>query len=377
MGAMKIFVSSLIGGYESLRQAARDAIVSLGHEPVMAEDFRAQANSPQIACLQGLRSAELVVLVLTERYGTPQPASGLSPTHEEYREARDTKPILLFVQEGSEVEPKQADLVREAQSWQGGLFREGFRTAEHLRTLITRAVHQYELSHAAAPVDGRALALEAESMLAGVSDVRTYGQEGPRLHFALVAGPSRQLLRPVELEAESLADALQQRGTFEVPRLFERELGTERTVEGDALVLLQPRGARVAINERGSVQLVLPLGRREGRHHGDWDATFAIIEESVVRQLGSAIAFAAWLLDRVDATQRVTHVAMAATVEASDHLGWRTQAEQDASPNSGSMRMFAAPSRPAVLDRPRASLKFDAPRLAEDLMVPLRRQRKG
>ena len=46
---MKIFVSSLIGGFEPLRQAARDAITSLGHEPVMAEDFRAQANSAQVA----------------------------------------------------------------------------------------------------------------------------------------------------------------------------------------------------------------------------------------------------------------------------------------------------------------------------------------
>lgn len=374
---MKIFVSSLIGGYESLRLAARDAITSLGHEAVMAEDFRAQSNSPQVACLQGLRSAELVVLILVDRYGATQPTSGLSPTHEEYREARDAKPILLFVQEGVEVEPKQADFLKEAQGWQGGLFREGFGSAEQLRALITRAIHQYELSHATAPVDGRALAHEAESMLAGLDGDRTHGQEGPRLHVALVAGPARQLLRPVELEDESLADAMQQRATFEAPRLFERELGTERNIEGDALVLLQPRGASVSIDERGSMHLVLPLERRAGRHHGRWDATFAIIEESVVRELGSAIAFAAWLLDRVDATQRVTHVALAATIEAADHLGWRTQAEQDASPNAGSMRMFAAPSRPAVLDRPRAALKFDAPRLAEDLMVPLRRQRKG
>ena len=60
-----------------------------------------------------------------------------------------------------------------------------------------------------------------------------------------------------------------------------------------------------------------------------------------------------------------------------DHLGWRTQAEQDASPSSGTMRMGEAPARPSVLDRPRAAMKFDAARLAEDLMVPLRRQWKS
>ncbi len=56
-----------------------------------------------------------------------------------------------------------------------------------------------------------------------------------------------------------------------------------------------------------------------------------------MRELANAIAFTAWLLDHADATQRITHVAMAAKIEASDHLGWRTQAEQDASPNSGTV----------------------------------------
>jgi hypothetical protein len=36
---MKIFVSSLITGMEPFRAAAREAIIQLGHEPVMAEDF--------------------------------------------------------------------------------------------------------------------------------------------------------------------------------------------------------------------------------------------------------------------------------------------------------------------------------------------------
>ena len=80
----------------------------------------------------------------------------------------------------------------------------------------------------------------------------------------------------------------------------------------------------------------------------------------------------------MDPTQRLTHVAVAASIEASEHLGWRTQKEQDASPHSGQMRMGgAAGLAPTCVDRPRAALRFDATRLAEDLMVPLRRQRKG
>lgn len=372
---MKIFVSSLIGGYELLRQAARDAIASLGHEPVMAEDFRAQANSPQVACLQGLRSAELVVMILVDRYGSPQPGSGFSPTHEEYLEARGAKPILLFVQEGGEAEAKQAELLREAQGWQGGLFREGFRSPEQLRTLITRAIHNFELSQGSAPLDARALTREAEAILE--ARFRERGQAGQTLRFAMASGPSRQILRPAELEAEELADAIQQRAMFGSPRLFERDLGAVRSIEGDAVVIEQDAGARVSLDERGRVELRLPLERRSGKSRGFGGLTLAIVEESVVRELANAIAFSAWLLDHVDSTQRITHVAMAAKIEASDHLGWRTQAEQDASPNSGTMRMGSLPERPSTLDRPRAALKFDAARLAEDLMVPLRRQWKA
>lgn len=370
---MKVFISSLIGGYEPFRQAARDAVASLGHEPVMAEDFRAQANSPQVACLQGLRSAELVVLILVDRYGTPQPGSGMSPTHEEYLEARGAKPILLFVQEGVDAEPRQAELLRDAQDWQSGQFREGFRDAEQLRKLITRAIHGYVVSHASAPLDVSALAREAEAML--VDRDRNRGHADPMLQFAIAAGPSQQLLRPAELEDDALADAIQQRAMFGSPRLFDREARSQRQIEGDALVLEQDGGARISLNERGRIALRLPLERASRQSRG-FGFMPSIIQESVVRELANAIAFSAWLLDHVDATQRIAHVAMAAKIEAADHMGWRTQAEQDASPNSGFARMGEAPSGTAALDRPRAALKFDGPRLAEDLMVPLRRQWK-
>lgn len=370
---MKVFVSSLISGYGALRQAARDAIASLGHDPVMAEDFRAQANSPQVACLQGLRSADLVVLILVDRYGQPQPGSGVSPTHEEYLEARGRQPILLFVQEGVSYEAKQQELLREAQGWQGGLFREGFTTPEQLRTLITRSIHSYEMSHAAGPVDGATLARAAEALVS--TQDRDRGQGGQALRFALACGPSRQLLRPAEIEAESLADAIQQRAMFGSPRIFAKDEAAETSIEGDALVIAQPGGARIKLDERGGIELRLPLERGSRRDRG-FGSLLGIIEESVVRELANAIGFSAWLLDHIDTTQRATHVGIAAVLDAPDHLGWRTQAEQDTSPNSGAMRMHSGPDKPASLDRPRAALKFDAARLAEDLMVPLRRQRK-
>jgi hypothetical protein len=96
-----------------------------------------------------------------------------------------------------------------------------------------------------------------------------------------------------------------------------------------------------------------------------------------LRELAAAMTFGAWLLDKIDPTQRLAHVALAASIEASDHMGWRTQAEQDASPNSGTMRMGNGQRPISSTDRPRAALRFQATEIAEDLMVPLRRQMKA
>lgn len=372
---MKIFISSLISGFEPFRAAARSAIVALRHEPVAAEDFGARANSPQIACLQGVRSADLVVLILGPRYGSVQGSSGVSPTHEEYLEARGSKPILMFVQDGVEREEPQARFVSEASAWQAGHFRAGFKTADELRDLVTRAIHDYQLANAAGPLDAAALSAAAIALLPNAR--HNSHAASPALRVALVGGPIQRLLRPAELEAPDLADAIHQQALFAEPKLFSKSKGVESSISGSALVLEQEHGVKIQLGEDGSLSLQLPLDRTEsGRRNGY--GMFAIIQEDVLRELAAALSFSAWLLDKIDPTQRIAHVALAASIEASDHLGWRTQAEQDASPNSGTMRMNSRQQPPTTsTDRPRAALRFQAAELAEDLMVSLRRQMKA
>ena len=341
----------------------------------MAEDFGSQANSPQVACLQGLRSSALVVLVLGARYGSLQPGSGQSPTHEEFLEARGRKPILLFVEEGVAYEPAQKALIDEAQGWEGGLFREGFKTPEQLRTLITKAIHRHELAHAAAPLDLPSLTAAAQALLANMRRESRSGS--PLLRMAFASGPRARILRPAQLEADDIAEAIQQHAMFgPAPRLFNKSAAADYSIVDGSLVISQESGALVRLNENADIELRLPLERLRERD-GMGGFMRGIIEESVIRELRLGLGFADWLLDKVDATRRLTHAGIGARIEASDFMGWRTQAEQNASPNSGSMRMAEPPSMPVLTDRPRAALKFDAAVIAEDLMVPLRRQWKN
>ena len=367
---MRVFVSSLIGGFEAERAAVKNAVMTLRHESIMAEDFGAQPNSPQLACLQGLRSADLVILVLGERYGELQP-SGISATHEEYREAKGSKPVIAFVQDGGAPEPKQQAFIDEVQEWEGGLFRGSFTDAGNLQTLVTRALHDFELTAARAPVDADALRSKAIEQLP--TESRGYhSTSGPFVCASLAAGPRQQILRASVIEDDKFADDLQQAAQFGRTRFFAASGRTERSVDDDALVLGQETGARISVNEAGDLVLQVPLGSRDQRSRM---ALPAIIEEEVTAALRTCLEFASEVLETIDSTQRLSHVALAVRLKGGDHHGWRTRAEHQASPNSMEMPMFGSSDRePIVADFARPAIRLNQTRIVEDVVVRLRRQ---
>jgi hypothetical protein len=340
----------------------------------MAEDFGARSDSPQVACLKGVRESDLFILMLGARYGAVQPASGLSATHEEFLEAHQRKPLLVFVQEGVEREPKQAEFVAEVQAWQGGYLRDGFTTTDELRAAVTRALHDYQLANATGPVNAAQLVETAVSLLPrGRGNQRA---DRPTLHLGIAGGPRQRLLRPAELEARTLSEFIQREAQFGSQRVFDKARGTDESIENHAIVLRQERGAVIRLTESGDVHLALPLdgGDDRDRRHGGLD--LAIIEETVGRWLIAGIGFANLMIDHIDATQRLTQVAIAVQIDAPDYMGWRTQAQQDASPHSGTMRMGSNDDlTPVHLQVPRPKVRLAAKELAEDLTAKLRRQR--
>ncbi|WP_372381414.1 DUF4062 domain-containing protein [Xanthomonas sp. NCPPB 1754] len=211
---MKIFISSLITGMEAERAAVKHAIELLGHQAIMAEDFGARASSPQVACLSGVRDADLVILVLGPRYGTKQ-AGGVSATHEEVREARSRKPLLMFVQSGVEAELDQAELIKEVGKWQGGQLWDGFVSADDLGQKATRAIHRFQLTQAVAPLDPTGLSDCALTLFPRIE--RGYQQSGTVLQLAVAAGPDTTVLRPAEMESQPLLEAMQQHALFGKP----------------------------------------------------------------------------------------------------------------------------------------------------------------
>ena len=363
---MRVFISSLITGMETIRAAAREAVTTLRHEPIMAEEFGPQPHSPQVACLSGLRQSDLVVLILGEHYGTVQP-SGLSATHEEYREAKGRKPVIAFVQEQVSLDPQERDFAREVQGWEEGLFRGGFTTVADLKVALTRALHDYELATAVGPVDQNELIQRAVAQLPTENSRCSSGRAA--INVSVAGGPRQSVLRPIEIEKPALADALHQEALFGPNRLFDSSLGVQREIEAEALILEQERGqSRISLNEQGSILLMLPVSET-GRMLPE------LIYEFVQAQLSDALGYASWVLDRIDPTQRLTHVAVAASISNAEHMGWRTQRESEANPNQMSISMMSNAARaPVHVTRARAALRLDTAHMVEDLIVPLRRQ---
>lgn len=370
---MKIFISSLIGNFGAQRQAAKSAVVTLRHEPIMAEDLGAQPNSPQVACLQGLRHSDLVVLVLGEHYGAVQAGSGLSATHEEYREARGTKPVIAFVQQGVTPDPQQAEFIAEVQGWEGGLFRGGFDDAADLQSGIIRALHDHTVANVVGAVDPEELSRRAAALLPAES--RNMAGSAS-VDVALAAGPTQRILRPVEIEAPALGEALLQAALFGPDQLFDRSKGNESRLIDGALVLRQERGASVRLDEQGAMLLRMPLDEESrGRGGFDMGTMMVVLEDAVQQRLTTCIGFAAAAIERIDPTQRLTDVAIATRISGVEHRAWRTRAQHAASPTSVTIDVVRSGSRePVVTVQRRASLRLDRTRLIEDLLVPLRRQ---
>ena len=368
---MKIFISSLIAGFAAERTAVKTAVNTLRHEPVMAEDFGAQPTTPQLACLQGLRNSDMVILVLGPNYGAVQP-SGLSATHEEYREARQTKPVLAFVQQSVAPDPQQSEFIAEVQGWEGGLFRGGFVDAADLQAGVIRALHDVALSNVLGPVDQNELATRSVALM---PDEPRGTVVAASLCVALAGGPVQRLLRPVEIESSNLSDALLQAALFGPDQVFDRSSGSEVSLESGSLLIAQGTGASIRLDEQGSVILRIPLDETGRRRRGvdDFDGSMVLIEEIIEAKLKSAIGYLASTLEKVDPSERITDVAIAASLFGAEYRAWRTRAHSERAGNV-TINAHDPQRKPVATVERRAALRLDKARLVEDLLVPLRRQ---
>lgn len=357
-------------GYENYRAAVAAAIESLDHELIRAEDFPSSNSASRIACLQAVREADLVILILGERYGWADTASGLSPTHEEFREAKAEGKIMAFVQNGVAFESAQEKFIAEVENYDTGLHRgRRFDTSEQLRTEVTRAISRYQLAAATTPINVASI-LETAKSLIPQQNQNYLSTQRPLLHLAVAGGPSQSILRPSEIEDEAMISSLVSDLTNGPRAYFSYRFRTEPKLEQGALIISQENGSRFRVDEAAAMLISVRIVEAE-------EGMKPLIEENVGDALDLALGFADQMLERFDRTQKLSRIVLVASIETASMFGWRTAAEQNANPKSGSFGMFNKEPRPIHLnpaDRTRMALKSERAAIVQDLLALLRRQ---
>jgi hypothetical protein len=137
-----VFISSLFRGeMAGIRQAVRAAVDSLDMRPVMFEIEPARDEASRRALLDQVAACDVLVLLLGTEYGEPV-GRGVSPTEEEFNEARERGiPVLALVQ-SVEREPAQEEFVRRVRGgWEQGLFAPEFKDASDAGFAAVRALN--------------------------------------------------------------------------------------------------------------------------------------------------------------------------------------------------------------------------------------------
>lgn len=113
----RMFVSSVIDGYEEYREAAVAAIEAVGAEPVWFRGFGGRDSDPNEAYLSEVRSSTVYVGLLGARYGRLL-ADRYSATHQEFLEAeRSGLRTSVWAQDGIEREGPQQSFFEEVRAF--------------------------------------------------------------------------------------------------------------------------------------------------------------------------------------------------------------------------------------------------------------------
>jgi hypothetical protein len=304
----RVFVSSVVDGFEEYRQAAREGILAVGGEPILVnEDFPSMVDSSRNACLDAVESCDYVVTIVGARGGWTTP-SGRLVVEEEYDRARSNKiPVLVFLQ-NVDRDAEATRFARELSDYVSGSLRRTFTTPAELRTQIESALGPLIVGSETR----RVFAMTQRSGDYFADPYRVGGTT--MLRFVLVPERDEEVFDPVLLESEKVRSAVYRIAHDDSVRLLSYEFPKKAKIEGDALVIEQTNThgrhgeghlVRVEITEGGELIVDANVtGRVRRGSASDMLDSFVVAVEDIETVLAIDLRFAAALYAEFDAYQR-------------------------------------------------------------------------
>ncbi len=346
----RVFVSSVVSGFETEREAAREGIVAAGGEPVLVnEDFPARAASSRNVCLDAVDSCDIYIVIVGARGGWTTP-SGKLVVEEEYERARQRRlPILVFVQRGSR-DPDAERLLHTLSDYVTALFRREFSTPDELWTEVERSVSELVQQAEKPRVNARVV----QEWLA-----RPRAGDRLRLRFVILPEREEEVVDLVRLGNSDLRDFAYEIAHRRDVGLLSHEAPKQSHVTQTALQITQAvedwrsRDGRVEVHLDASGMIAVEAAvtsAQEGDDRREFAASLVILQGDVERVLRRCFAFAdAWYgeLDPHRRHQRF-HFGVALT-----GLGYRRWAAEVPRGGAVSMGTQARADPFLVYERPR------------------------
>jgi hypothetical protein len=226
----RVFVSSVINGFQEYRKADRNGILAAGGEPVLIEDYPSLAVSPRSVCLDGVRSSDIHIVVVGSRGGWTAP-SGKLVVEEEYEEARRCRlRVLAFVQK-VECDEEAQRFVEKLSDYVDGVFRPTFTTPTELQAAVEKALMPIIQFHEKPKVELSMIEKKLKN------PYRIYNETS--LRFTLAPERVDELIDPVSLESPELKRQLLEIGHLLQVELFSYERPKTTQAGIDEIVILQ------------------------------------------------------------------------------------------------------------------------------------------
>jgi hypothetical protein len=346
----RVFVSSVVTGFEDYRRAAKEGILAAGGEPILVnEDFPSISESSRNACLDAVASSDALALVIGERGGWKAP-SGRFVIEEEYDEAvRRGIPLYVFLQDVPR-DPETDRFVKKVSDYVLGRFRTSFGTPEELREAAKKALGTF------GPTRTRMVGSAITDALKGKSEHSQY----PSLRLAIGSTRAEELVDPLSLFREEFQDEMIKIGTTKPHPIFGLRKEKTAEVKNGSLVITQrdehsSHGSRwesrFVIGASGVIIAETSIGERAESSSYGLSTTMMVQLKDLTAAGQSLFQFANGVLEFVD--QFLRHRQLEYNV-AVNSLGYRYIV--DAAPKTGGgvpMRM-GGDEPVTAFDSPRA-----------------------
>lgn len=289
----KIFVSSVIEGFNEYRQSAKQGIIECGGDPILVEDCPGLPISPRNICLDGVASSDIYVVIIGHRGGWIAP-SGKLVVEEEFEEARKCKlPIIAFIEDVTRDHEAEL-LVRKITDYVNGLFRSTFTSPDELKLKIVKSLEPIIENFRIPKMDSSLV----EEKIRNPQEI--YSESVLRVVFA----PERDdvLIDPVSIDSEEFMQELYSIGHLSDVKLFSYKAAKDEEIGVNEIIIMQSkeRGrnqifetVRLEISTHGLICIDMNVtGERPNNEDYGLSSGMTITEEDIMNGLRKSFGFA-------------------------------------------------------------------------------------